>query len=73
MPAPRHRPLVAIWRRSRLWIVVLAGLCLVAYLYFRPVKAYMAVSHQLSERKTEVTALARQKRLLDAMLLAVPR
>jgi cell division protein FtsB len=70
MPAPRHRQRSrpAVWRRSRLWIVVLAGLCLVAYLYYRPVKAYMSASHQLAERKAEVRALTHQKRLLEHRL-----
>lgn len=68
MRASRHRPRPAVWRRSRLWIVAVAGVCLVAYLYYRPVKAYIAVSHQLAERKAEVQALARQKRLLEHRL-----
>lgn len=68
MPAHRHRPRPAAWRRSRLWIVALAALCLVAYLYYRPVKSYIAASHLLSERKAEVKSLARQKRLLEHRL-----
>jgi cell division protein FtsB len=57
-----------VWRRSRLWIVALVGLCLVAYLYYRPVKAYIAASHQLAQRKAEVNALTHQKRLLEHRL-----
>jgi cell division protein FtsB len=68
MPAPRHRSRPAVWRRSRLWIVALAGVCLVAYLYYRPVKSYMSASHQLSQRQAEVKELAREKRLLERRL-----
>ena len=55
-------------RRSRLWIVAVAGACLVAYLYYRPVKAYVSASHQLAERKAEVRALAREKASLERRL-----
>jgi cell division protein FtsB len=48
-------------RRSRFWIVAVAGLCLIAYLYYRPVKAYITASHQLAARKAEVKALSEQK------------
>jgi len=57
--ASRSRPVVR--RRSRLWIVAVAGACLIAYLYYRPVRAYISASHQLSARKAEVRSLARQK------------
>jgi cell division protein FtsB len=55
-------------RRSRLWIVAVAGACLVAYLYYRPVKAYISASHQLDARKAEVRALARDKAVLERRL-----
>ena len=55
-------------RRSRLWIVAVAGACLVAFLYYRPVKAYVSASHQLEQRKAEVNALAREKRQLERRL-----
>ena len=55
-------------RRSRLWIVVVAGACLIAYLYYRPVKAYVSASHQLAERKAEVQALTREKTQLAQRL-----
>jgi cell division protein FtsB len=67
MPRPaRSRP--AAKRRSRLWIVAVAGACLVAYLYYRPVKAYVSASHQLAERKAEVQALTREKASLERRL-----
>ena len=68
MPAPRHRRRPPAWRRSRLWIVALAGICLVAYLYYRPVKAYVSVSHQLAARKAEVKSLAREQAVLERRL-----
>jgi len=55
-------------RRSRLWIVAVAGACLVAFLYYRPVKAYLSASHQLEQRKAEVNALAREKSQLERRL-----
>ena len=55
----RSRPVTR--RRSRFWIVALAGACLIAYLYYRPVKAYISASHELSARKAEVRSLAREK------------
>jgi cell division protein FtsB len=70
MAAPRHRSRPILWRRSRLWIVALAGVCLVSYMYYRPVKSYMSSSHELSQRKAEVQELTRQKRLLEQRLAA---
>jgi cell division protein FtsB len=70
MPAPRHRSRPTVWRRSRLWIVALAGVCVVSYMYYRPVKSYLSASHQLSQRTAEVQQLARQKRLLERRLAA---
>lgn len=64
--AMRSRP--ALRRRSRLWIVAVAGACLVAYLYYRPVKAYISASHELSARKAEVRALAKEKAQLAERL-----
>src|SRR6476646_3303308 len=57
-----------VHRRSRLWIVAVAGACLVAYLYYRPVRAYVSASHQLEQRKAEVKALAREKGQLERRL-----
>jgi cell division protein FtsB len=55
-------------RRSRLWIVAVVGACLVAYLYYKPVKSYISASHQLAQRKAEVRALAREKSQLERRL-----
>jgi cell division protein FtsB len=55
-------------RRSRFWIVAVAGLCLVAYLYYRPVKAYISASHQLAATRAEVKALTEQKAQLAQRL-----
>jgi cell division protein FtsB len=62
----RSRP--AARRRSRLWIVVIVGACVVSYLYYRPVKAYISASHQLAARKAEVKQLAEQKAQLAERL-----
>jgi cell division protein FtsB len=55
-------------RRSRFWIVAIVGACLIAYLYYRPVKAYISASHQLSARKAEVKALTELKAQLAQRL-----
>jgi len=68
MPAPRQRSRSASRRRSRLWIVAIAGACLIGFLYYRPVKAYISTSHQLSERRGEVRDLAREKAELQQRL-----
>ena len=62
----RRRP--AGRRRSRLWIVGIAGACLIAFLYYRPVKAYISTSHQLSARRAEVKQLSHQKAVLEQRL-----
>jgi cell division protein FtsB len=58
----------AVRRRSRLWIVVIAGACLIGFLYYRPVKAYISTSHELAARKAEVRALARENAVLEKRL-----
>ena len=67
MPRPK-RSRTPVHRRSRLWIVAVAGACLVAFLYYRPVRAYVSASHQLEQRKAEVKALAREKSQLERRL-----
>jgi cell division protein FtsB len=58
-------------RRSRLWLLfAVAGACLIGFLYYRPVKTYMATEHVLAQRKAEVAALAREKATLERRLAA---
>ncbi|HST26496.1 MAG TPA: septum formation initiator family protein [Gaiellaceae bacterium] len=64
----RSRSRSTLRRRSRLWIVAVAGVCLVGFLYYRPVKAYISTSHQLAERSAEVHALAKEKSTLEQRL-----
>jgi cell division protein FtsB len=68
MPHRPHRARTAVRRRSRLWIVVVAGACLIGFLYYRPVKAYISTSHQLAARQAEVRDLAREKAGLEQQL-----
>lgn len=66
---PRSQRLrTPVRRRSRLWIVAIVGACLVSFLYYKPVKAYVSASHQLEQRKAEVKALAREKSQLERRL-----
>ena len=48
--------------------MLVVGACLVGFLYYRPVKSYLQTSHQLSQRKAEVHALAGQKDALARRL-----
>ena len=47
---------------------MIAGACVVSYLYYRPVKAYISASHQLAATKAEVKHLAEQKAQLAERL-----
>ncbi len=61
----RQRPRA---RRIRLWLVAIVGICLVGFLYYRPVKAYLSVRRVLAARTAEVKALAREKAVLEGHL-----
>jgi cell division protein FtsB len=67
MPRAR-RPRAVVRRRTRFWIIAVAGACLVAYLYYRPVRAYMSASRQLASRQAEVRDLKREKAELEERL-----
>jgi cell division protein FtsB len=68
MAVPRQSARTAVRRRSRLLIVAIAGACLIGFLYYRPVNAYISTSHQLAQRKAEVAALAREHAVLEQRL-----
>jgi cell division protein FtsB len=68
MPARSQRKKPAARWRSKIWIVVIAGACLIGFLYYRPVKAYISTSRQLAARTAEVRALARAKAVLEQRL-----
>jgi cell division protein FtsB len=58
--------------KSRLalrWLGV-GVLCLVAFLYFRPVRAYFHTRHALEQRSVEVRRLSQQKQRLQRLLAA---
>ncbi len=48
--------------------MTIAGACLIGFLYYRPVHAYVRTRHVLTSRKAEVQALAAQKRALEKRL-----
>ena len=58
----RRRP-----RKLVRWLA-LGAICLLALLYYRPVKAYVETRHTLAARKAEVAALAARKQALEARL-----
>ena len=66
MPRKRSRrpPRSTLVRR---WSVV-AGVLVVAYLYFHPLRTYFATKHQLEIARTQVSDLAAQHRVLQQQL-----
>jgi cell division protein FtsB len=54
--------------RRRAWIVGLAAAALVAFLYYRPVQAYMRAQDTLHDRADEVRSLTREKARLARRL-----
>jgi hypothetical protein len=55
-------------RRRALRLVVLTAVALVAFLYYRPLRAYLDTRHALSGRRAEVHRLQAQKRALERRL-----
>jgi len=53
----------------RFWVIAVVGACLVAYLYYRPVRSYMSAARQLASRQAEVRDLKREKAQLEALLV----
>jgi cell division protein FtsB len=66
MPRKRSRrpPLSTLARR---WSVV-ATVAIVAYLYYHPLRTYLATRNDLASRRAEVAQLAAQKRELELRL-----
>jgi septum formation initiator len=57
--------------RSRRWrLVVLVAAAAIAFLYYRPLRAYLDTRHALSGRHAEVHKLQAQKRGLERRLTA---
>jgi len=54
--------------RRRAGVVLVAGLILIGFLYYRPVQAYMRTSTALGQRQDEVRRLAREKVRLERRL-----
>ena len=50
-----------------MWLVV-GGICVLALLYYRPVRAYLHTHRTLAARSTEVQALEAKKRELEQRL-----
>jgi cell division protein FtsB len=61
----RRRTLV---RRRRLVALAIVGACLIVFLYYRPVQAYLDTRDALAKRRAEVRALAEQKQRLEERL-----
>ncbi len=62
--SPRRRPPIAR-------VLAVAALCLVAFLYFRPLRAYVDARRTMEARSAEVRALEVQKRALQRRLARV--
>ena len=62
----RRPPVSSLARR---WSAV-AAVVIVAYLYYHPLRTYLATRHDLSSRRAQVAQLAEQKRELERRLAA---
>lgn len=49
-------------------MLAIGALCLVAFLYYRPLRAYLGARHSVRERAAQVQVLQAQKRLLERRL-----
>jgi cell division protein FtsB len=49
-------------------LLAIGALCLVAFLYYRPLRAYVDAKRTMQVRTAEVQALAAQKRVLERRL-----
>lgn len=49
-------------------MVAVAALCLVGFLYYRPVRAYLETGRAVAERRAEVRALEAERRALQRRL-----
>lgn len=49
-------------------ILAIGALCLVAFLYYRPLRSYVDAKRTMQVRRAEVQSLAAQKRLLERRL-----
>ena len=49
---------------------MIVGACLISFLYYRPVKAYISMRHVLTAKRAEVHELAREKASLERRLTA---
>jgi cell division protein FtsB len=64
---PARRPPVSTLARR--WSAV-AAIVIVGYLYYHPLRTYLAARHELASRRAEVAQLAAQKRELTRRLAA---
>ena len=56
-------------RRSGLRVALaLAGLAVVGFLYYHPLRSYLQTGHELAQQSVQVRTLQRQKRVLEARL-----
>lgn len=58
----------AVRVRRRAWLLAVAAVALVGFLYYRPVQAYMKAQDTLSERAQEVKELTRENADLSRRL-----
>jgi cell division protein FtsB len=67
----RRPPLKRTARAGKLArLLLIGGACLIAALYYRPVRAYLGTRHTLSQRAAEVRVLAAEKRSLERRVAA---
>jgi cell division protein FtsB len=52
-------------------LLALGGIVLIAFLYWKPMHAYLRTKHELQDRKTEVQTLQREQAQLQKRIAAV--
>ena len=57
------------WRSVRLWLVV-GGVVVVAFLYYKPARTYLHTRHTVAQRTAEVQRLRRQHAKLQRLVAA---
>ena len=68
--AKKARPRRRVRSGVALRAVIVGALLLIAFFYYRPLRAYMSARHELTQREAEVNALAAEHRMLERRLAA---
>jgi len=62
------RSIRALRKRPLKFWLVLAGICLMVFLYYKPFRSYLDTSHALAQRRVEVARLRTETKILEQRL-----